>query len=575
MNWKHYSILFLTFCLASCANRGIGPQGGPKDSTPPQPVKSVPENGAVNFQGKRIEVLFNENLQLSDIGANMMMSPPQQNPPDVKARGKKLIVQFQDSLRDSTTYTIDFGRAVCDYTEKNPLPGYAFSFSTGPTIDTLEVFGCVYDAETLNPLKGISVGIYANLEDSAFTSEPFLRIAKTDSVGQYRIGNIRPGQYRLYAVEDVSRDYRLTLGEAMAYAEEIVDIQADTLPHFMPPLFLFKEHLPRLYLQRTLREKQHAITILFSSSPDSLPELRPLSDSLNYHITYSPHADTVTIWLTDSMSIKQDSLFIEARYRRTDSLSHLEWCTDTLRAIWRAPRMTDKQRAALLRKNKKRQLELKCNARQGFEVFDTLHITCSTPLASIDTAAIHVVEFTGPVTKPVPFSLFPTDTLPMTIGINVDWKPGVKYEVRLDSAALKDVYGVTHKPATYMLEIKNIEDYSTLRVILKPYLEHARLQLLSNRDKVLRELPASPEGTLFEYLKPDTYYLRLYIDADEDGQWTTGSWSEKRQPEQVYYFTTSISTKANWDFEEEWDYTATSQTQAKPVVLINATPKKK
>ena len=92
---------------------------------------------------------------------------------------------------------------------------------------------------------------------------------------------------------------------------------------------------------------------------------------------------------------------------------------------------------------------------------------------------------------------------------------------------------------------------------------------------MLRELPADPEGALFEYLKPDAYYLRLYLDENGDGKWTTGSWSEKRQPEPIYYFPEKIQTKSNWDFEEEWDYQAVEQLKAKPKELIKAAPKKK
>jgi hypothetical protein len=103
----------------------------------------------------------------------------------------------------------------------------------------------------------------------------------------------------------------------------------------------------------------------------------------------------------------------------------------------------------------------------------------------------------------------------------------------------------------------------------------ARIQLLDAKDKVVRELPAEQQGALFQFIKPETYYLRMYIDANNDQQWTTGSWEEKRQPEQVYYFPSKIQTKSNWDFEEEWDYTAVPQTESKPKELIQVSPKKK
>lgn len=557
-----------------CANRGVGPQGGPLDSIPPVPLKAEPANGSVNFTGDRIEVTFNEYIQLDNLAQNMLMSPPQQTPPEVKARGKRLLIHFVDSLRDSTTYTIDFGSAVCDYNEKIPLPGYSFSFATGPTIDTLETFGLVVDAENLNPCAGLSAGIHSDLSDTAFVSGPFLRVARTDAAGRFRIGNMRAGTYRLYALDDVSRDYRLTAGEALAFGEEPIRVGAEqandsTDSVTLSVLFLFREKQQRLYLQRTLREQRHCVEVYFSSSPDSLPQVRPLHDSLSYTTCYSEHADTMTIWLTDSDAIARDSLFFELRYRRTDSLFRPEWTVDTLRAVWRAPRQ--KSAAA----PKQRVLELGCSARQNFELNDTLLVVCATPLARIQADSIHLLHAVDSTRQPVDFRILTADSLPMRFQLVASMKPGERYELRIDSGALADIYGVANGYSSYQLQLRTPEDYSTLRVRLNPQVPDARIQLLNDKDQVLRELPATPEGAFFEYLKPDGYYLRLYIDANGDGEWTTGSWKEQRQPEQVYYFPEKIQTKSNWDFEEEWNYLAVPQLEAKPKELINAAPKKK
>lgn len=592
--------------VAGCANRGIGPQGGPKDTTPPQPVRSEPENGATDFTGNRIEVHFNEYLQLDNIAQNLLMSPPQQNPPEVKVRGKRLLVRLVDSLYENTTYTLDFGNAVCDYTEKNPLRGYSFAFATGPFIDTLEVRGKVYDAQTLNPASGVMVGIHSDMADSAFTTKTFLRIARADSAGQFRIGNIHEGSYRLYAVDDISRDYRLSPGEALAFSDSLLTptvrphIHTDSLGNdslvgyeYGPAdlaLVLFREQQQRLYLQRTLREQQHRIQMFFSSSPDSLPTYRVLRpseidsaasdsgwvDPMPYILPqYTAKRDTMTLWLTDSIAIRQDSIFIEATYRRTDSLYHLEWYTDTLRAIWRAPRLTAKAREAQERQRRNRKLELRSNARQGFELYDTLRVTCSTPLAHIETDSIHLYERIDSILTPVPFTFAERDSLSASFRVLAKLESGKRYELKIDSAALADIYGVVNFFTSYSLLMKTPEDYSTLRVHLKPFEPQARIQVLNNKDEVLRELPADANGTFFQYLKPDSYYLKMYIDLNGDGKWTTGSWEEKRQPEPVYYFNQKIQTKSNWDFEEEWDYTATPQFEAKPAELIKASAGKK
>ena len=561
---KSLSILLTALVLVGCANRGVGPQGGPKDSIPPTAVKSVPENGTLNFTGRRIEITFNEYIQLDNISANLLMSPPQQRPPDVKARGKRVLIQFADSLRDSTTYTIDFGDAICDYTEKNPIHGYCFGFSTGPTIDTLETTGVVLDAENLKPRKGIIVGIHDDLSDTAFTKHPFLRIARTDSMGVYRIANMHAGTYRLYAVDDVSRDNRLTPGESVAFAEHTIAVTApdtaatDSMPSHRDTLYLFTPQQQRLYLQRTTRDEQHRIRIAFSTGPDSLPTIRPLIDSLNYNTYFSRNNDTVTLWLLDSASIQPDSLFFEVHYSRTDSLFHLEWATDTVLARWRAPRLSAKAQQAQERNRRNRRLGIKTNASKNFELYDTLRLTTATPLALIREEAMHLYERKDKdtVDYPVPFTIAPHDSLPLQLLFVAKLEPGKKYELCLDSAALTDVYGITHVAGSYSLTLKTPEDYSTIRVTIEPFDPSMRIQVLNAKEKVLQEQSAQPDGALFRYLKPDAYFLRMYKDVNGDGKWTTGSWDDKRQPEKVYVNPTKIQTKSNWDFEETWTYDA-------------------
>lgn len=584
---KTLCILATALLVAGCANRGIGPQGGPKDTIPPKPLHADPEVGTLNFNAKRIEVTFDEYIQLNNVQGNLLMSPPQQRPPDVRARGKRMIINFQDSLHENTTYTLDFGDAVCDFREKVPLHGYSYYFSTGDEIDTLMYTGRVYEAETLNPMAGILVGIHRDLSDSAFTKTTFLRIAKTDSAGYFRINNIHEGQYRIYAVDEFSRDYRLTPGESLAFSDSIIAIPADSGAG--TNLFLFKEAVEKLYLQKSQRDEQHRISLLFSASPDSAMTWRVLrpsemdstksdsawTDPTPYLYTmFNDRRDTVTIWLTDSTAVRQDSIFLETHYRRTDSVYNLEWYTDTIRAVWRAPRLTAKALELQERINRNRRLDLKTNARKDFEIYDTLRLSSATPLARIALDSIHLFERIDTVTREIPFTLAEHDSITKEIVFLADLQPGGNYELLLDSGALHDVYGITHIKGMYGLLMKTPEDYSTLRVKLIPFDPKARIQILNNKDQVVRELPATEEGSFFEYLKPDTYYMRLYMDENGDGKWTTGEWSSKRQPEPIYYFPGKVQTKSNWDFEEEWDYTATEQMKSKPSELVKIVKKK-
>ena len=604
-------VLFLLLFFSSCANRGIGPQGGPKDTIPPRMVKEQPLNQSVNFHGKKIEITFNEYLQLDNIQQNLLVSPPQQVSPIVKAVGKKVTVEMQEDLIDSTTYTLDFGNAICDYTEKNPLRGYVFAFSTGDRIDSMEVYGRVANAEDLNPVSGLMVGLQANLHDSAFSTLPFTRVARSDSLGEFGIQNLRNGVYRLYALQDQSRDFLYQPGEGLAFSDSLVIPEyeteivfdtiwkniADTIDSlssvrqidtiltiqntYVGPadlmLWFFKEDKQRHYFQRVYRDEPHIIKLQFSAPQDSLPLLRALppsvmdstrakslwTDPWAYTLLQAnPTRDTLVYWLTDSLAIRQDSIFLEMTYLKSDSLYNLVPQTDTISAIYRAPRMTQKAKEAQEKKARERKLDLKSNAKDKFEVYDTLSVISAFPIDSIYTDSIRLYEKQDTLLIDKPFTLRQKDV--MSFQIIAPLQQGKQYELHLDSAAVRDIYGVASDKKKFTLRLKTAEDYSTLLIRLPNYDPRIRLQLLSEKDQPVRELPAREEGTKFEYLTPKTYYLRLYFDLNGDGRWTTGDWITKRQPEPVYYFPAKLTLRANWDFEERFDYLARPQLEAKP-----------
>lgn len=574
-------------------------------------VKEQPLNQSVNFHGKKIEITFNEYLQLDNIQQNLLVSPPQQVSPIVKAVGKKVTVEMQEDLIDSTTYTLDFGNAICDYTEKNPVRGYVFAFSTGDRIDSMEVYGRVANAEDLNPVSGLMVGLQANLHDSAFSTLPFTRVARSDSLGEFGIQNLRNGVYRLYALQDQSRDFLYQPGEGLAFSDSLVipeyetEIVFDTIwknivdtidslssvrqidtiltiqNTYVGPadlmLWFFKEDKQRHYFQRVYRDEPHIIKLQFAAPQDSLPLLRALppsamdstrSDSLwtdpwAYTLLQAnPTRDTLVYWLTDSIAIRQDSIFLEMTYLKSDSLYNLVPETDTISAIYRAPRMTQKAKEAQEKKARERKLDLKSNAKDKFEVYDTLAVVAAFPIDSIYTDSIRLYEKQDTLLIDKPFTLRQKDV--MSFQIIAPLQQGKQYELHLDSAAVRDIYGVASDKKKFTLRLKTAEDYSTLLILLPNYDPRIRLQLLSEKDQPVRELPAREEGTKFEYLTPKTYYLRLYFDLNGDGRWTTGDWITKRQPEPVYYFPAKLTLRANWDFEERFDYLARPQLEAKP-----------
>ena len=685
------AIIILILFVSACANRGIGPQGGPKDETPPQIVKEIPENGTVNFQDKRIELLFNEYVQLDKVSENVVRSPPQQRPPEVKALGNKVFVTFDEDLRDSTTYTIDFGSAICDNNEKNPMKDYSFSFATGDVIDSIEVSGLLLNAEDLNPISGIVVGIHRNPDDSALLRIPFTRIAKTNERGEFTIKNVHPGTYRIYALNDISKDYVYQPGEGLALYDSLInpschtELTLDTLwkdsltidtvkqvtemlcePNDLVLMF-FKENKQRRYFQRLTREERHFFTLTFAAPQDSLPKLRLLdaadvikqeqtpqssdsgkkkskkkrkkaddtlpvdtikadsiiaehiipdsvgkmySDSLladSLHVmpdsisrvttdttahtvepvTYTyglgtaafcqvnPTHDTITYWLTDSSLIMQDTLIFEMVYQKTDSLYELQWEKDTIRALYRAPRISEKARERMEKNKEKPVVNFTTNARSPFEIYSQLTINTSTPLRLIENDSIHLYQMIDTIPKLIPAQLVPADSSYMHWLIRHDWLPDTSYRLTIDSAAVCDIYGSVNNAYKSDFKTRTLDEYSSLIIKIEPFDQRGMIQIVDDKDTPIRTARAQQDGVKFEYLSPKSYYVRMYLDINGDSVWTTGDYQTHRQPEPVYYFSSKLTLRANWDFEETFNYLELPQEEQKPRDITKDAAKKK
>ena len=606
--------LLIVLGLSSCANRGVGPQGGPIDSIPPSIVRTNPENGCLNYGKSTIDIYFNEYIQLDGSTDNILVSPPQQRPPEIKAIGKHIHVALQDTLQPNTTYTIDFANYIVDNNEKNPYPEYAFSFSTGDVIDSLEIYGQLINAENLNPMSGIVVGLHSDLQDSAFSTRPFTRIGRTDENGEFSIKNIHTGTYRLYALQDQSRDYIYQPGEALAFVLEPitpridVKVERDTIwlkdtldaqghkiadsiytteyYYYEPSELLlkcFKEDKRRIAFQRVIREKAHYFQLIFSAPQKDLPQLRALrlerdslaSDTswvnfLDYCVLQSSVGkDTLTYWLTDSAAIKMDSIRFELTYLKTDSVYQLTPTTDTIMAVYRAPRLNAKVLAQQRRKEAAMGLQINANVNKKFNIYDTICIFSPTPLARIERDSVHLLEYINDsTTVEVPIRLQLRDSSRMAYQVIAPLRHDVDYDLVLDSAAVVDIYGKTHKKEIFIMHVRSQEEYATLTIHLATPCPNAIVQLLDAKDQPVRQLPVSGNSVLFRYVEPGSYYLRMFIDKDHDGRWTTGDWLTKRQPEEVFYFRKKLTLRANWDFEETIDWQGVPLLQQKPRAIL-------
>jgi len=605
MNWNRHklpALLMLMIVVYSCASMG-NPDGGPYDEEPPKFVRSTPKPFAINSKEKKVTIEFDEFIKLEKAAEKVVVSPPQLEQPEIKASGRKVVVGLVDSLKPNTTYTIDFADAIVDNNEGNPLGNYAFTFSTGTTIDTMEVSGTVLGASDLEPVKNIQVGLHSDLSDSAFMKKPFDRVSRTDSRGHFSIRGIAPGKYRIYALMDGNQNYLFdSKTEMIAFSDSIIipamedamrqdtiwkdSLTIDTIKsvgytRFLPDdiiLRAFKEENDRQYLTRSERDKENHFVLTFSARADTLPTLKGLNfdERDAFIIEKTDRNDSICYWIKDSLIYQMDTLEIQMDYLATDTLDRLVPQTDTLflaNKLTRAEREKLEAKAAEEKEKERKKKEkkgetiepeptkfltLNVDAPSAFDLDRNVYLSFDEPVASIDTAAIHMEIKKDSLWEEIPFMFVADSVVPRKYEILAEWEPEKEYQLSIDSMAFRGMYGLHTNKVKQTMKVKKLDEYGTILLNITGADSTAVVELLDGSGKVLRQQRITPQNTAdFYYLNPGTkFYIRLFNDRNGNGVWDTGKYSEHSQPEEVYYFPKVWEMKANFEFEENWDINA-------------------
>ena len=612
-----YLLVFLL--LVSCAKMGQ-PDGGWFDETPPKVIGASPADGAVNVNQKKINIYFDEFIKLDNPSEKVVVSPPQLEQPEIKGAGRRIQISLVDSLKANTTYTIDFSDAISDNNEGNPMGNYTYSFSTGAAIDTMEVSGHVLESENLEPVKGILVGLYADHADSAFRTKPMLRVSRTDSRGRFVIKGLAPGSYRIYALQDQDGDYKFSQkSEKIAFSHDIIvpsckpDVRQDTTwvdslhiksidqvdyIHFLPDnivLRAFTEPLTDRFFLKAERQKANSFTLFFSYGDSILPQIKGLNfDAENaFLVEASEKKDTITYWLKDTALVNQDTLLMDITYRMTDSTGVLVNKTDSAQEILSkepyAKRMKDmeKELAAWTKKQEKKKkkgepydsvmevkpLDVQLSVSSQFDPDQNVIFSFPTPLAKVDTAAIHLYAKHDTLWYRAPMEFLPLEN--RKYELRGEWRPDIEYSLEVDSAAFEDIYGLASKPIKQGFKVNSLDTYGTLLVNITSLHDLPLIvQLLDAQDKVVKETKTVNGVAEFYYLKPQKYYMRLIVDRNNNGKWDTGNYASDQQAEEVYYYPEAIECKAKWDLTESWDPLARELSLQKPGAITKQKPDK-
>lgn len=237
--------------LIGCAKVST-PVGGPRDTTPPQVLKQVPEDQSTNFSERTIKITFDEFFTLNNPTENVLISPPMQQQPEFEIKNKTLVVKLKDTLRANTTYNLLFTDCILDYNESNKLGLLQYSFSTGNAIDSCTISGSISDAKNLNPAEGFFIFLYDKDIDSLPKSAMPTYITKANKDGRFSFRNIAAGSYKVFALKDGNGNYRYDLPtEEIAFLDSMFNVQAtpakDSLGNYLDtnykPANILCEHL--------------------------------------------------------------------------------------------------------------------------------------------------------------------------------------------------------------------------------------------------------------------------------------------------------------------------------------------
>ncbi len=597
-----------------CAKIG-SPSGGPRDIAPPVLLKSKPLNKSTLFTGTQLEFTFDEFINSQGMSQELVISPPMEETPEIRMRGKTLVIEFLEDLRENTTYTLSFGETIKDLNEGNILRNFEFVFSTGEKLDSLGVLGMAVQAfnlelpETEDP---IFVMLYENLSDSAPLLEIPDYVGKITPQGAFLINNIRPGTYRLFALQDLNRNYKYDVPEEMIgfidttlllYPGMFDYKMTDTIPEpdsllvdsldidlqdslgldmedtlivevsdsvmladlgkysVYVDIFLFQEDNKPQYLSDYARDDRRKLSLYFNRELTQSVQMEPYNfDPAGDWFLLEEHVmkDTLDYWLRDSLVYKTDSLHFLAEYPVTDSLQQIITYYDTLKFNYREPQKATGRRKRQEDKEEpekeKITLSTGVSASQPQDIHRPISIEVQHPVFSTDQSRISLTMKEDTLKIPVPYSLEKDSTRMRRYFMKVDWESEMRYFLDIYPGTFTDIYGLTHDTISINFMTRGIEWYGRILLNLSGVDGPKIIQVIDKNDEIVRASRVIENGLIeFPFLEPAGFTLKVVHDDNGNGKWDTGSYLEGIQPESVSFHPGTISIRSNFDLEINWN----------------------
>jgi len=529
LKYLFFSIAFLSL-FTNCAKRGTI-SGGVKDTIAPKIVSSNPENYSTNFKGNSIKINFNELIKVKDITKQLIISPPLKNKPIIVPQGsasKFISIKITDTLQENTTYSFNFGQSIADNNENNPYSQFKYVFSTGSLIDSLTVVGKIKDAYNQKPDNFVSVLLYdaKTYTDSTVYKETPLYITNTlDSLKFFSLENLKEGSYRIIALKDLANNNKFDpKSDKIAFMKEAITLPTETLFE----MELFKEVLP-FKAEKPIQESNNKLYLGFQGDPKNLK------------VSATNKGTTIPIRVTKFPEKATDSLQLFFPEMAKDSI------TFTLEKEQYRKEFTTKIKNFKVSDS----ISISNNTGAILSFRNPLVLKTKTPIDKIDNSKISItkkdkkqVEFTSKY-----------DEFNQEIQLDFPKEEQQNYKIQILPAAFEDFYKRQNDTIKFDVSTKLISDYGNLKVKLIGAKKFPIIvELLDEKSTVLyRESITKNEPILFDSIEPQLYTLRIIYDENDNQEWDTGNFLEKKQAEEIIYFPKLIDVRANWDVEQEFE----------------------
>lgn len=513
-------LLIGTLAILTCCANQVAPTGGAKDVTPPKVVKANPENGSTGFNGRTIEVAFDEYVTLNNASQQVLISPPLANKPDVKLSNKTVVIKFKEDLRPNTTYTIDFGEAVKDLHEGNTFKDFTYTFSTGEMLDTLGMHGTVLDAVTGKPVEKFYVGLYNAVNPDSVFLLPCRQapdyLARTDKDGHFHFHGLPDEPFLVVALEDMNANLFYDLpNEKVAFIDSLV-CPSDSVTLTMSA---FTETDTTQMLLESKLVEEGLLRFAFRQPADSVVvhfEM-PAIDSFQMVQVWSAHHDTLNCWFTPNVL---DSLRVDIHY---DTLINI---SNSFNLRFRETKQSRKP------------------ADKKLKVGDNLKDKMIMPGEDF------LLRFSEPITYiNIETGFEQADEYGMVYRHTLN--DTSDYALHIPDSVFFSVRGRTNDSLDYRFKRAQESDLGNIYIkVSLPEGKQAIVQLTDTKGKVLMEQVVDSTSRVgFSQLLPGKYKLQAIIDSDRNGRWSPGNFHQRFLPEAIVPYKDELDLKAGWDID--------------------------